>query len=182
MSISDEEIEWMDTFDLIIREGTALEFIYYAPGFEPERKCIRPVKLIHNIDSHNIYVVDTEEKIYRFDRMKLMKPSNKRIDIPDGVQYDKFDMMWGVEHSEPIHVRLKIYDEANVIDRIRRELGHRCEGKIREFEGHFLYEDDIIGVNSFRSWVSGYGSSVVVLEPQELAENIIAAAKRISAS
>ncbi len=36
-----------------------------------------------------------------------------------------------------------------------------------------LYEDIVYGINSFRTWIYGYGSPAIVLDPKELREHII---------
>ena len=87
------------------------------------------------------------------------------------------------------HVILKIYDEVGVPGRIKRDLGRRAEGsldegtkderkKFRQEEDYYIYEDKIIGMNSFRQWVRSYGSSVVVIEPRELGLQLIEEAKK----
>ena len=45
-------------------------------------------------------------------------------------------------------------------------------------EGEFYYyEDDIIGLGEFQRWLRSYGSSIQVIEPKELRDDIINAAK-----
>ena len=47
----------------------------------------------------------------------------------------------------------------------------RQEGKT------WIYEDEVIGLPSFRSWILSYGSSVKVIEPASLAERILSSSR-----
>ena len=62
--------------------------------------------------------------------------------------------------------------------RIRRDLECRINGTLYEKDGFLYYEDTVYGLSKFRNWVFGYGSSAVVLEPEELRESVIESLKR----
>ena len=77
------------------------------------------------------------------------------------------------EHNEQFHVKLKIFNEtANLLKKIQSETANRKYGKLYQEGDTYFYEDDVIGKDSFRSWLRSYGSSVLVLEPLSLAKEI----------
>lgn len=86
-------------------------------------------------------------------------------------------------------VELIIYDEVGVLDKMGKYIGEDAD-KIRREEGAgkivraekydddedefqkepvkaYYYKDDVYGINKLMSWIRGFGSSVLVLEPAE---------------
>ena len=70
-------------------------------------------------------------------------------------------------------------------DEEKQTITYRSSRRIREVEDKSTpwrhdpeeekvayYEDDVCGMGSFKRWLLGYGASVMVLEPYELAEDI----------
>ena len=45
-------------------------------------------------------------------------------------------------------------------------------GKLYANGDYYYYEDDILGIPDFRRWLRSYGSSITVLEPQSLIDEI----------
>lgn len=74
------------------------------------------------------------------------------------------------------HIKIKIHKEtANIYEKIKTETKGRRFGKLyddTEDENIAYYEDDVCGMGSFKRWLLGYGASVIVVEPYELAEDI----------
>ncbi len=69
--------------------------------------------------------------------------------------------------------KIKFYNEANVWAKVKKELANRTNGKLYEKNGFLYYEDLVYGISKLRSWLYGYSSSAVVLEPAELRQQII---------
>ena len=90
--------------------------------------------------------------------------------------------VWGAAFQnggEPVHVRLEIRaDTANLIGKIRSDVRDRVHGQLRQEEDKWIYEDEVIGLKSFKAWVMTYGSSVKVVEPASLAEEILDSSRR----
>jgi predicted DNA-binding transcriptional regulator YafY len=65
-------------------------------------------------------------------------------------------------------------NEANVINKAKRDLAYRNPVNLYHDEGgNLIYEDDIYGKDSFIRWILSYGSSVRILEPQSLIDEFI---------
>ena len=105
------------------------------------------------------------------------------VDLPDPdlSTLPPFEKMWGMEEGEEFHTVLRIYDEANVISKVRHDLGERASRLKKGGDGCYYYEDDLIGENRFRSWLRGYGSSIVVLEPAAIREKMIDTYRQVRA-
>ena len=162
----------------VIEDGDSIQFDYKGKN-RRVKKTIRPVKIIHNTTEDTFYVLDHKGKSYNLDRMMTdsIRQSDIAQSISSAIDEARFEKMWGVNYSEKCtHVRLKIYDEANVIERVRNDLGSKLNEltfTYYEDEGYAIYEDDVIGEETFLSWVYGYGSSMVLLEPRKLVDKII---------
>lgn len=64
-----------------------------------------------------------------------------------------------MEIGRKVHIKIKILKEANVVQKVKRDLASRVNGVWTEKEDALYFEDDVIGINSFRSWINSYGSS-----------------------
>lgn len=64
------------------------------------------------------------------------------------------------------------------MEKVRSDLEARTNGKWTTYKGCLCFEDDVIGINGFREWINGYGSSVLVIKPLLLREQIIANAPK----
>ena len=86
--------------------------------------------------------------------------------------------VWGNFFSgKPAYVKIRFYNEANVWKKVKKELANRINGKLYEEDGFLYYEDLVYGISRLRSWVYGYSSSAVVLEPESLRQQIIESLK-----
>ena len=83
------------------------------------------------------------------------------------------NVCWNCFSDEPEQVKVRFYNEANVWNKVKKELANRVNGKLYEKDGYLYYEDIVYGISKFRSWLYGYGSSAIVLEPESLRKHII---------
>ena len=74
----------------------------------------------------------------------------------------------------PTHIKLRIKaGTTNIIEKIKSDTVLRIKtGKLYKDDEYYYYEDDILGMPDFRRWLRSYGSSITVLEPQTLIEEI----------
>ena len=144
---------------------------------------IAPLRLFLNTTDGLYYCIsiNEEEKMltYRLDRILFDVHIVKNAHYEDLHEktLEKLDYVWGAafeNDSPPVHVRLEIHaGTPNILTKIRSETRSRRFASIRKEGDYYIYEDDVIGLPSFRSWVLSYGSSVKVLEPSSLAEQIL---------
>ena len=163
-----------------MQEGLSMEIEYYS-GKRMSKKIIRPVKIINNTDDNLMYIFDHKGQFYRFNGIKKYKTSNVKQEISSKIDMKKLDKMWGVNYSENmVHIKLKIFNEGNVLSRVKKDLRTKISPKTfiyYEDKGYAIYEDDIVGVDSFMSWVYSYGSSMVLLSPKELVDRVMQSIK-----
>ena len=173
-SFSDEDIQLRNFLSERMNKGKSVSFSYLDKNKEKiQKKTIRPMKIIHNVDDNFIYVVGHDEGLYRFDRIKDCRTSNEICTPKEHVGFTKYDRAWGVEFGVPVHVKVKILDEAGVVMRVQRELGDRAEGHVEKHDGYIIYEDDVLGIEKFYSWVRSYGSSMIVYEPEDIRKRLL---------
>lgn len=176
---TERDIELSNYLIETMEDGDSLTITYlpHKKDASPFTKTIRPIRIVHNINDNLVYVCDHEGNFYRFDCIKNYRPSDEKLEISPDIDMKKFDKMWGVILSEDYtHVKLKIFDEVGVIDRVKKDLGDKLSDDTFHYyedEGYAIYEDDVVGVGSFMSWVYSYGSSVVLLSPDELVKRVV---------
>lgn len=171
-------LEKNDIVQNAISQNKKIEFKYKSPRFDLTNIICSPTTIIQNLTTNVLYIKDTEMNYYRIDRIKskiriLSESSN--LDQYTPSPYQKY--FWGneyQEHGEPVHVKLQISTSTtNIIEKIKNDTRLRSEtGKLYKEGKYYYYEDDILGVPDFRRWLRSYGSSIVVLEPHTLIEEI----------
>lgn len=134
-----------------------------------------------------------------------LAPSSAKLTSQEQCALDKAPHVWGMDFSSDYHwVKIKILKSNQVIDKIRRDLSYRevdfvdsekpverlkslqnytpgqtiPSGIIYEENDNYYYEDIVWGMPAFTSWVLSYGSSMIVLAPSELRQQILEDVKK----
>ncbi|SFQ09620.1 Predicted DNA-binding transcriptional regulator YafY, contains an HTH and WYL domains [Lachnospiraceae bacterium XBB1006] len=173
-----------DTILTAKSNGYAVSFSYQKSNGEIEQVTCHPVELTTNISDNWIYMSSAEGKSYRLDRFKQIHRIIKTTSPPEYTENPKKKYAWGSyfnDELEPIHVKIRIAAETkNIIRKVKNDLKYRSRtGKLIQDGEYYFFEDDIIGLPEFQRWLRGYGSSIIVLEPQELRDEIVQNAKII---
>ncbi|GEM_PF-3004954 len=123
----------------------------------------------------------------KIDRIRNLKVHNdEKVPPVKPGELDVLDYIWGGDICPDEmaqkggyvirHVKIRISkDTGNIYEKIKTETNGRRFGKLYddpENEEIAYYEDDVCGMGSFKRWLLGYGASVMVLEPVELAEEM----------
>jgi len=172
-----------------IRDRRYIRFRYRSPMEENAIALeIAPYMLFHNTTDDLYYCITFDEEgrtmSYRLDRIlyEVREVSGRHFIKDRSRELDRLTYVWGAAFQnggEPVHVRLEIRaDTANLIGKIRSDVRDRVHGQLRQEEDKWIYEDEVIGLNSFKAWVMTYGSSVKVVEPASLAEEILDSSRR----
>lgn len=177
-SVPKHILDKQDDIQNAISQGLKIKFKYKSPQFDLTDIICSPVAVIQNLTTRILYVKDTENNYYRIDRIKskittIEEPSY--IDQYSPSPYQKY--FWGNEyqkHGEPTHIKLRIKaGTTNIIEKIKSDTVLRIEtGNLYNDDEYYYYEDDILGMPDFRRWLRSYGSSITVLEPQTLIDEI----------
>ncbi len=155
-----------------------IEFKYKSPKNKLKKITCSPVSVIQNLTYYTLYIKDVHNNYYRMDRItsniKIL-PDSSIIDQYCPIPYKKY--FWGTEsivHEEPIHIKLRISPgTSNLIEKFKNDTALRYEtSKLYQEGDYYYYEDDILGIHDFRRWLRSYGSSITVLEPQSLINEI----------
>ena len=123
---------------------------------------------------------------YRLDRIRFgirLHPDKPAPPVdPGDPRFGRLQRIWGGAFSngdEPVRVRVLIRPETgNLLRKVRADIAGRPFATLVPQGGDFLYEDEVIGLSAFRSWLLSFGSSVKVLEPESLAASLLDSACR----
>ena len=143
---------------------------------------LAPKLLYHDINKGRMYMITLNEneelRAYRLDRMSSVSIINNRVDttpLPEKI-LSRIDYLWSMDNDnghDPVHVKIRIDGYSrNIIEKIQNDISRRKYAKLYQDGKYWYYEDDIIGLSSFRSWIYQYGSSMVVMEPVDLAQTV----------
>jgi len=74
-----------------------------------------------------------------------------------------------MEYGDLIPVKVRFLNRAQTLAKVRKDVAHRTTSELTTLEdGSLLFQDSIIGVNEFITWILGFGSAAEILEPMEL--------------
>lgn len=143
---------------------------------------LAPKLIYHNTSNGRMYMItlkDNEQVFaWRLDRMfscTTIKNQTDTTPIPQKIM-EKFDYFWALDLdtiNEPVHIKIRIEGyNRNIIEKIQNDISRRKYAKFYQDGDYWYYEDKIIGLSSFRSWIYQFGSAMVVMEPAELAKDV----------
>ncbi len=174
-------LEKVAEFNQLIRQGETIHILYRKGNTSRIRHRIKPLKVVEDSTEQRFYIVTVQEgnlRAFRLDRILEYEIAQEKIEIDDLSPLELLPNVWGMEINKPVHVKIKILNEAKVQEKVRKDLECRTNGSFTQ-EGDVLYfEDDVIGINSFKRWLYGYGSSVLVVEPKSLRDAIADSVRR----
>ena len=147
---------------------------------------VEPLGLVYYWFHDMWYLVATcctahEIRHFRVDRIAGIAVTNKRFQYPS--EFDLSDYvsgMWGVYAGEPTRVRVRFFDEMNVLARLRAEIADRPSACLTQVDtGVWELVDTVGGLSEFRVWLRSFGSSALVIEPECLRMQLIESAMRM---
>lgn len=113
-------------------------------------------------------------------RITISEETTTRVDSIWSFDEETLD---SVIDDEPTHIKLMIFeDNADIIENIKMDTYGRSSANLNgpfpyEEKNHittnvYYYEDDVLGLEPFKSWVKKLGASALVLEPKDMAYEI----------
>lgn len=173
-----ELAERLHQIEEAIEQRTPLFIIYKDSKNMISRINFQPLKISYD-ETENLYCILSihhgKIQVHRLDRILGLESSTQKIDSGDISIIEAIaPQVWGNCFSEePQHVKVKFFNEANVWNKVKKDLTCRTKGQLYEKDGFLYYEDMVYGISKFRPWIYSFGSSAIVLEPKELREHII---------
>ncbi|MBR5596945.1 MAG: WYL domain-containing protein [Lachnospiraceae bacterium] len=165
----------------VIQKGQNIRIKYKTRTGAFSEWLIRPLELIHNAMDDLYYVVTVNRGRmipYRLDRIRSYRVVEEDVEVGNTEVLKHLPHMWGMELGEKVHVKIKILNEANVQYKVKRDLAQRIHGTWTQVGDDLYFEDDVIGIYNFKSWINSYGSSVLVVEPESLRKEIMESARK----
>ncbi|WP_407313067.1 helix-turn-helix transcriptional regulator [Desulfosporosinus sp. SB140] len=113
-------------------------------------------------------------KNYNLNNITEVSETNEGFVYPEGFSLKTwFGPRWGMEYGELLQVKVRFLNRSQTLAKMRKDIAHRRSELTTLEDGSVLFQDDIIGVNEFISWILGFGSAAEILEPVELRELIL---------
>ena len=177
----------VDALEVASLEGRVVQ-IRYAERRKGRRNVreVEPLGLVYYWFHDMWYLVATcctarEIRHFRVDRIGGIAVTNRLFTYPC-----EFDLasyvsgMWGVYAGEPTRVRVRFFDEMNVLARLRAEIADRPSACLTQVDtGVWELVDTVGGLSEFRVWLRSFGSSALVIEPECLRMQLIESAMRM---
>lgn len=173
----------LDEIQKAIDNKQAIEFSYKQKDGTFVLKRGYPIEIFTNVSDNWTYFSLENGDFCRLDKVKSLYNDVENCgSYPESTSDPYIKYVWGSSYKnsdKPEHVKVRIEDATrNILQKIRNDTRHRsgiC--KFYEKDGKYYYEDDIIGMNEFKRWLRSFGSSVQVLEPQYVRDDMIKSAE-----
>ncbi len=122
-----------------------------------------------------------EMRHFRVDRIVAIAVTNRSFLYPPDFHLTCYASdMWGVYAGEPTRVRVRFFDEMNVLARLQAEIADRPLAHLSQVgEGVWELVDTVAGLSEFRTWLRTFGSSALVIEPERLRVQLVESAMRM---
>lgn len=165
-----------------INEKKIINVKYRNNKNEVNEMKIEPLALVYYEFENKFYLLgqyNNNLMTYSLEGFIKTDITNERFVDNLNIDFDKYlANVWGMESGDRVKVKIKFIKEANVEEKVKRDLQRRIYKTIEEYDDYFIYSDEVIGINSFKQWLRSFGSSAIVLEPKELRDEIIEAVKK----
>lgn len=177
--------------------GTLVDLIFEKSGTKTVYKDLLPVcDITYNLKGDYYFVFITCSNKGQYNHQFIKLESNMKIGAKRGktlrgkkVEDEKkkideeLEYRWGVseDDNKPFTFKMKVFhDGSDIVERLEKLLSHRKYGNwIKCDNGEYeIYTDTVIGYKPLKEWAMSFGSSVVVLEPKEIGEEIYELAKK----
>lgn len=187
-----DTIEKLEITEGAISDHYSIRITYAEPLSKSDTLTVIPLKIGFDATDNKyalISLYNNQIRVFDFDYIGTdirydTKVASPRIsnDIEKvaanvwGVEFDKcFDDNFNLVN--PVQVTVRFFDEANVINKLKRDLTFRNSKPIKEESGSYLYTDYVYGTDSFIKWLCSYGSSAMLISPQNLVTDFVALLK-----
>jgi len=163
--------------------GRVMIQVEYANGEQKWRLALKPLGVAFNPDSGFWYIIaqneDSDIYPYRIDRIKSASLMETTFTYPEGFELKSYiNKALGMESGNMAFVEVLFKNEGNVVSKAVRKLNGR--GEIRYIDGgSIVFSGQVEGINSFKSWLRGFGSSVTVIKPEWLKDDIVQSYKKV---
>lgn len=164
-----------------------ITFSYKFPNNTIQSIHCHPVELATNVTDNRIYLYSASGQAYRLDRMvsscrRYKESSDSQITTGEREADPNRKYIWGSSPGrdmEPQHVKLLIRNATpNILFKIKNDTRYRHDTCNLYKDGDtYYYEDDILGMSDFKKWLRGYGSAIIVLEPESIRKEILESAR-----
>lgn len=113
------------------------------------------------------------------DRIQKLQVLEDKFEYPADFSLAGYlKLRWGMDLSELEMVRVRLYDEANVIEKVKGVFKSKgLPEPVPVANGALEYHGKIHGIFNFSKWLLSLGSSAQVLEPRWLREDMIRIAR-----
>ena len=182
--------EYLKTINSAISNNNFIEIIYENAKGETEAYILDPLFISYDAENNDyalLSVIDEKTAIHKLNTIKDIKIIKKEKEPETAESTNKkykthileiAPNVWGNSFfEEPITVKVVFFNETGVFERVKCDLTQRVNGRLYEKNGLLIYEDTVFGKNAFINWVYSYGSSAVVVEPEDLKTEIIESLK-----
>jgi len=179
----DLRMPFIGVIDEAIRHQRELDIVYRSWENEPDRKRIRPHRVVIRKGHAHLYATSdskpTSIRNYRMDRMETCAVTSRCFTNPDELDLDDyFEPIFDVFHDGEVYdVKIRFtpgmarYFEENQI--------HPSQKVTTEKDGSTLLEMKVTGIIDLSRWVLGWAGEAEVLSPPKLLEAVNSSVRKL---
>ena len=157
-----------------VLERRIVEMIYFSASHNRKKRYeVHPYRMVYAQGGFYLYAFVPEYgeiRTFATHRIRSLTVGEDRFPRPESVKDDPFGASLGPGQGPPVHVVLKF--DRDIAQYVKERQYHSSQKASVQPDGSLRLELDVCDDAWLRSWVLGFGHSVQVLAPPELAESI----------
>jgi predicted DNA-binding transcriptional regulator YafY len=179
--------ELIDDLMVAIEDGKATHILYQSQqATEPAFRDVHPYGLILHKGALYLIAMDPREdkiKHYKVDRIEEVEVSAFPFRRPEGFSLSAhLSSTFGVYKSDAAPTTIKVRFAPAVARYVLESRWPGCQQPVKQRDGSVLAEFRLAGTEELKSWLLGFGSKALVLEPEPLRREIAEELKSLLAA
>ncbi|OFI07067.1 hypothetical protein CLOACE_04720 [Clostridium acetireducens DSM 10703] len=168
ISAFDERI--LQTIDKAIYEKRKINFIYKTyKSYETIEEI--PLGLVYNHWKDLWYMLCSNDRLYRLDRIVYIEIGDKLKYLPD-FNKDLLSKSFGASMEKVTSVEIHFDKEDFIFRKLKVYSSIRKTASIEEKSDKYILRDEVCGVREIEKWVRSFGKSAKCIKPLKLKDRI----------
>ena len=166
-------------------ERKVVEITYKNKDGEETEFRFRTGLVTYVADKDRMYMIgqkvgSDEDFVMLVNRIASIRETDDPNNIYGSVHYmDMYYEMLSISADPVEKVRIRFKDEYNIMDKLRNRFKSRRKCTLTKIDDYIYYEDEVRGMSDLSKMLRSFGSSMEVLEPEALREQMRFSAQRL---
>jgi len=157
-----------------------VDMIYHSASHRRKKRyLVHPLRIVYAQGAFYLYAFVPEYgqiRTFATQRIKALTVREETFVRPAAISDDPFGASLGAGQGQPIHVVVRFDPE--IAEYVKERQYHSTQRTSVERDGSVRVELDVCNDAWLKSWILGFGHLIQVMEPDDLAQDVVAELRR----